>query len=200
MSPVTRFMLSNGNLAGFIAAALVTVLYLVGVLGSLWFPMALVGYAAGVVAFYRPQPKSLPQGLETKDYLEWLRVVALPKLPQEAASRLQHILDLATEIWPRLKEMEAQGLVQVENRTMLKQTLTKLLPDLVQNYLKLPAVYAKTHKVEGKTPLMLFSEQLSLLEAHVVEIRDGVYAEEVDGLLASGRFLQEKFDKSMRIG
>jgi hypothetical protein len=162
--------------------------------------MALVGYAAGVVAFYRPQPKSLPQGLETKDYLEWLRVVALPKLPQEAASRLQHILDLATEIWPRLKEMEAQGLVQVENRTMLKQTLTKLLPDLVQNYLKLPAVYAKTHKVEGKTPLMLFSEQLSLLEAHVVEIRDGVYAEEVDGLLASGRFLQEKFDKSMRIG
>lgn len=200
MGPLTRYMLSNGNLAGCAAAGLTTLLFLLGVIDNYWLALSAVAYAVGAVAFWRPAPKQLPQGLETKEYLDWLRQQALPKLSGEAAASLQRILDMATELWPRLKELQDQGLVQVENRTMLKQTLTQLLPQMVENYLKLPAMYAKSHKVDGKTPQMLLTEQLAMLESHVMTIRDGVYSNELDKLLANGRYLQEKFDKTLQIG
>ncbi len=37
-------------------------------------------------------------------------------------------------------------------------------------------------------------EQLRLLDSHVQELRDGVYAQDVNDLLANGQFLREKFD------
>jgi hypothetical protein len=201
MNPFTRYLMSNGNLAGCAAAATMTVLYLVGVIDSYWGVLSVVAYGAAAVGFGRSAPpKQLPQGLDTQVYLDWLRTQALPKLTGEASASLQRILDTATELWPRLKELQDQGLVQVENRTMLKQTLTQLLPEMVTNYLQLPAVYARTYKVNGKTPQVLLEEQLTLLESHVMQIRDGVYSREVDKLLANGRFLQEKFDQSLRIG
>lgn len=200
MNPVQRYVLSTGNLAGCAAAAVVSVLFITGVIHQWWYVLALLAYGVGVAAFWRPAPKVLAAGLDTADYLQWLRDVALPKLPQEAASRLAHILEMAAEIWPRLKEMQQQGLVQVENRTQLKQTLTIFLPELVVNYMKLPATYARTHKVNGKTPLMLMTEQLVLLETHVQEIRDNVYAKDVDSLLSHGRFLRDKLDPSLKLG
>ena len=200
MNPVKRFVLSTGNLAGCAAAAGVTGLFLGGVVHAGWYALASIAYAAGVAAFWRPAPQVLAAGLDTQEYLDWLRKEAIPKLPQEGASRVQSIVDLATEIWPRLKEMQEQGLVQAQNRIQLKQTLTMFLPQLVANYLKLPASYARSHKVNGKSPLDLMTEQLDLLEKHVREIRDNVYAEDVDALLSTGRFLQEKFDSAMPLG
>lgn len=200
MGPLTRYMLSNGNLAGCAAAGLTTLLFLLGVIENYWLVLACVAYAAGALAFWRPVPKQLPQGLQTQEYLDWLRLQALPKLSGEAAATLSRILDLVGELWPRLKELQEQGLVQVENRTMLKQLLTQLLPQAVETYLKLPSLYATTHKVNGKTPQALLVEQLMLLEGHVQAIRDGVYSKEIDSLLANGRFLKEKFDTTLQIG
>jgi hypothetical protein len=200
MNPVARYVLSNGNLAGCAAAVGMTVLFLVGALSHYWLVLSVVAYAAGAVAFWRRTPEQLPQGLETQEYLNWLRAHVLPQLTGDAAASMQRIIEMASEIWPRLKEMQVQGLVQVENRTMLKQTLTQMLPEMVTTYLKLPAVYAKTHKVDGKTPQLLLTEQLMVLETHVMQIRDGVYAEDVDSLLANGRFLKEKFDTSLHVG
>lgn len=199
MKPLERYLLSNGNLAGVTAAALTAGLYLVGLIEHYWIALMAGAYVAGAVAFWQPAPTQLQGGLETQEYLTWLTTEVLPKLTGEAAASLSRILAMATEIWPRLKEMQEQGLVQVENRALLKQTLTQLLPDIVTSYLKLPTLYAKTHKVEGKTPAQLLVDQLVLLEEHVATIRDGVYAQQVDALLANGRYIQEKFNSSLRI-
>lgn len=200
MHPALRYLLSTGNLVGCAAAAVVAELFLTGVIASWWFPLAAVAYAAGALAFWRPAPKTLKPGLDTADYLAWLRSEALPKLPPEAGQRLERILDMAAEVWPRLKDLQAQGLVQVENRSQLKQTLTMFLPELVTNYLKLPTAYARTYKVDGKTPLMLMNDQLDLLETHVRDIRDHVYAKDIDSLLSHGKFLREKLDSTLKLG
>lgn len=203
MRVIMRYLLSNQNLAGCAAASGVIGLFLTHVLtGWVWIPIAVTGYAAAAFVTKPVQSELalLPEGLSTEKYLSWLNLEALPNLPPEAAVRLRNILDLANEIWPRLKEMQEQGLVQVQNRTMLKQMLTQMLPQLIQNYLKLPTIYAKTHRVDGKTPLMMLIDQLTLLESHITELRNGVYAQDVDSLLASGKFLQEKFSQSLRIG
>lgn len=200
MERLSRFLLSNGNLAGGIAAVGVVGLYLTGVIHHYWMALATVAYAGGFVSMYRPSVQTLPDGVSTQESLDWLRDKVLPKLPSDAGAVLSSILGITSELMPRLKDMEAKGLVQTENRVMLKQTITRYLPDIVESYLKLPPVYARSAKVaDNKTPNQLLVEQLTLLETHVAEIREGVLSKEVDGLLANGRFLQDKFSKGFRL-
>ena len=200
MERVTRYLLSNSNLAGCGGAAAVVALYLTGLSHNYWAALAVVGYGAGYVAMLRPGPAHLVEGVSTYEGLVWLRSEALPKLPADAGTILASIIATTEELMPRLKEMEGQGLVQVQNRALLKQTITRFLPDALESYLKLPTLYARNTKVDGnKTATHLLVEQLTLLNEHVTEIRDGILSEEVNSLLTNGRFLQEKFDRAFRI-
>lgn len=195
MECVKRYLLSNGNLAGCSAAMAVILLFFTGMIHNYWFVLAALAYGGGYFSMIRPAPVRLVEGANTTDSLLWLRVTALPKLPAESARILSDIIDVTEELMPRLKEMEGQGMVQAQNRTMLKQTINRFLPDALESYLKLPAVYARNTKVDGsKTPNEVLFDQLSLLNKHVHEIRDGILSAEVNTLLTNGRFLQDKFN------
>lgn len=201
MARLMKFVLSNGNLAGAGAATLVVLLYLAGVVHAYWFGLAVLAYGIGFLVV--PQPKVaelLPEGTSTQESVAWLRTEVLPALPEEARRVLRQILDIVDELMPRLKEMEAVGAIQAQSRATLKMTVTRYLPDVVTGYLKLPPVYAASARVaEGKTPNQLLLEQLTLLQAHVEEIRSGVLSEDVDALLTNGRFLQQKFAKAFTV-
>lgn len=200
MERVTRYLLSNSNLAGCGAAMTVILLYLTGMIQNYWLVLTALGYGGGYISMIRQPPQRLVDGVSTQEGLQWLRVMALPKLQAEAGRILADIIEVTDELMPRLKEMEGQGMVQAQNRAMLKQTITRFLPDAVESYLKLPTLYACNTKVQGnKTPNQLLVDQLTLLDAHVLEIRDGILSEEVNSLLTNGRFLQEKFNKSFKI-
>jgi hypothetical protein len=200
MKRQTQFLLSNSNLAGCGAAVVVVMLYLTGMIHHYWPILAALGYGSGYISMMRPAPKTLLEGASTTQSMEWLRTVALPKLPTEAARILSNIVEVVDEMMPRLKEMESQGLVQVQNRTMLKQTINRFLPDAITSYLKLPALYARNTKVDGqKTPTHLLIDQLNLINTHVLEIRDGLLSEEVNTLLTNGKFLQEKLTRSFQV-
>lgn len=200
MQRLTNFVLSNGNLAGCAASGVVLSLFLTGMIHNYWLVLTALAYGGGYFSMIRPAPTRLIEGASTADSLEWLRVTALPKLPAEAARVLADIVEVTDELMPRLKEMESQGMVQAQNRSMLKQTITRFLPDALESYLKLPAAYARSTKVQGnKTPNEVLVDQLNLLNAHVHEIRDGVLSEQVNSLLTNGQFLQDKFSQSFKI-
>lgn len=200
MEPLKRFLLSNSNMAGCVGASAVVLLFLVGLISHYWFALSLLAYALGYLVFQRPAPAQLPVGSSTEASLCWLQDQALPKLPPEAASILQHMLTTAKELMPKLKELETSGTVQVENRAMLKQTMTRYLPDALESYMRLPPLYAKSARLaNGKTPVAVLVEQLLLLDAHLTELRESVLSTEVDALLANGRFLQEKFTKALTL-
>jgi hypothetical protein len=193
-----RFMMSNSNIVGCCIAMVVLALYLTGVIDSHWYELAAIGYGLGYLVMYRKAPDQVPQGLSSAQTLEWLRNKALPKLTGDAQNLLKSILEIAEELMPRLKEMEAQGIVQAENRSKLKQLLTSYLPDVLEEYLKLPSMYARSVPVnQGKTAQGLLIEQLTLMQSHVTEVRDSFYSENINVLLANGQFLKEKFDKSL---
>lgn len=201
MERVLQFLMSNRNLFGCAAASVMLALYLLGVLGSYWFGLTCLAYAIGFLATPAPAAEHLPEGTSTKESLEWLRNKVLPCLPAESGKVLAQTLDIADELMPRLKEMDAAGAIQPENRALLKRTITRYLPDAVESYLKLPALYASSFKAAGgKTANQLLLEQLTLLHDHVAEIRDNVLSTEVDALLANSRFLQQKFSKSFELG
>lgn len=194
-----RFLLSTGNLVGCAAAALVTLLFILGIFNTSWILIAIGGYGLGLATFWRPTLKAFEEGQDTAYYLNWLRVVGLPKLPREAAVRLGDILDLVDEIWPRLKAMQTQGLVQYASREEIKQVLTVFLPELIQNYIRVPIAYARTHKIDGKPMDQLLDEQLKLLEDHVRSIRENVYSQDVEALKTNGRVLKEMLDPAMML-
>ena len=197
--PVVRFLLSTGNLVGCAGAALVTLLFIVGILKAFWPVLAVAAYGLGVATFWRPTPKAFEEGQDTAYYLDWLRVVGLPKLPDQAGARLARILEMAEEMWPRLKAMQTEGLVPYASREEIKQVLTVFLPELIQNYIRVPPAYARTHKVDGKSMDFLLDAQLELLETHVQSIRDNVYSKDVEALRTNGRVLKEMLDPSMML-
>lgn len=102
-------------------------------------------------------------------------------------------------MWPRLKAMQTEGLVPYASREEIKQVLTVFLPELIQNYIRVPPAYARTHKVDGKSMDFLLDEQLELLETHVQSIRDNVYSKDVEALRTNGRVLKEMLDPSMML-
>ena len=199
MNAVKRFLLSTGNLVGCAAAALVALLFILGLFKTFWVLIAVGGYGLGVATFWRPTPKAFEEGKDTAYYLTWLRVVGLPKLPMQASTRLGRILAIVDEVWPRLKEMQTEGLVQYSSREEIKQVLTVFLPELIQNYIRVPIAYARTHKVDGKPMDQLLDEQLEMLEAHVQSIRENVYSRDVEALKTNGRVLKEMLDPSMML-
>ena len=200
MERFMRFLLTNSNMTGCAVALAVVLLYLSGVIHSYWAALAFTGYAVGYLAMYRPTPEHCPEGLSSQSTQQWLEEKVLPRVSGEAQRILKSILEVAKELMPRLKEMESQGMVQAENRARLKQLLNRYLPDALETYLKLPSLYASTAKVAGgKTAQQVLVDQLTTLEVHVKELRDGFYSQNVDALLANGAFLKEKFDKSFQV-
>ncbi|CAN5403319.1 hypothetical protein BH11PSE11_BH11PSE11_14840 [soil metagenome] len=195
MDRVLRYLLSNSNIAGSAAALLVIGLYLAGIIGTAWGWLALGAYVGAALPFaFIGTPAHMPEGLSTEDALSWLKSSAMPKLPPNAKAVLADILNRVADLMPRLKEMETQGMIEASSRAMLKQTITKLLPDAVENYLRLPATYAKTKTFEGgKSAQDLLQEQLELLQTHVHGLEENLLSSDVNSMLANGKFLQEKF-------
>jgi len=195
MDRIQRYVLSTGNIVGSAGALAVTVSYLIGFIDGGWGLLALGAYVAGVLPFaFKETPAHMPESISTMDALDWLRRSATPKLPPKAKDILGQIIESVDGLMPRLKEMEQQGLVEASNRAMLKHAITRLLPDVVEDYLRLPPTYAKIKVLDGgKTPQALLIEQLDMLNAHVHTIADNLMSSDINSMLANSKFLEEKF-------
>jgi hypothetical protein len=79
----------------------------------------------------------------------------------------------------------------------LLRTATDYLPAALDAYLRLPGEYATTRRLaDGRTPAEVLLSQLELLEREMVEVADAVNRNDVDRLLAHGRFLADRFGRS----
>ncbi len=197
MDRILRYLLSAGNMTGSSLVLLVIAAFLLNLIGHNWWQLALGAYLGGYLPFaFREPPAHMPDGMSTADALEWLSNSVLPKLPPSAKPLLADILQRINDLMPRIKEMETQGLVEAGNRALLKQTITRLVPDAVEAYLRLPSAYARLATFEqGKTAQDLLIEQLTMLQQHVVSLQDNLLSSDVNNLLANGRLLQEKFQR-----
>jgi hypothetical protein len=80
-----------------------------------------------------------------------------------------------------------------EELYVVKQTALDYLPTTINAYLALPPGYGYAPVgAEGKPALHVLWEQLCLLESKLDDIERGIHRRHADGLLANGRFLQER--------
>jgi hypothetical protein len=194
-----RYFQSTANLCGSVLALAVVAAYFFNLIGPLWWLLAGGAYVAGSLPFaFGGEVKHLPEGLSTADALLMLEDDFLPRLPPKPRKILGQIITHVNDLMPRLKEMEQQGLVEASSRAMLKQTVVRLLPDAVEAYLRLPPGYAShTIVTDGKTAQDLLAEQLTMLQEHIISLEQNLLSADVNSLLANGRFLQEKFQRSL---
>lgn len=188
------FLRSRANFSGSAAALLVLIAHLFDFIGPGWWYLALGAYVGASLPFIlrKPAPR-LMREMHTAEALQYLREELLPKLPSQPRQVLEDIINTVDSLMPRLKEMESQGLVEASSRAMLKQTVTQLLPDAANTYLRLPPDYANQVALQGnKTAQDLLLDQLHMLQEHVNELEANLLSSDVNRLLANGRFLQDK--------
>ncbi|WP_338845488.1 hypothetical protein V8J88_17375 [Massilia sp. W12] len=198
-----RYLTSNSNLAGSAAALLVLILFFLGLIGNGWLLLTLGAYAGGALlplAFTRePEVLHIADGLSTHEALEQLRKHMLPRLPLAPKQELQKILQTVDNLMPRLKEMEQQGAIEAQSRAMLKQTVTRLLPDAIETFLRLPKHYQNKEVMPGKTAQQLLVEQLQMLGEHVHSLEENLLSPDVNDLLVNTRYLQEKLQTGPKL-
>lgn len=198
-SSLLLFLYSNANIVGSLLGLLGLGLYFLGVIHQFWLPIIIGLYLIGVLA----TPKNPTVELQLRNQLsaddiragleELVRKVQ-GKLPQEVLARVNSIKNSILEVLP---QMMALGGGEY-NIYLIQQTALDYLPSALESYLNLPKAYANLQPVkDGKTAKQLLVEQLDLLDGEMKQVVQEVYQNDTQKLIAHGRFLQDKFQKSL---
>ncbi len=186
-------------LAGALATGLV----------AAWFgwplPVWILAAAAVIVArvaseFALPRGASLEladdvaaQEAQVRNALSAVHSLVLRGAPDEVVAGVDRVTELVREITAR---QAALGGSSPQLFAVLR-TATDYLPNAIDAYMRLPQGYARNRRLaDGHTALEVLIGQLDLLEKEMVDVSDAVTKNDLDRLLAHGRFLSEKFGRS----
>jgi hypothetical protein len=193
---VVRYLGSRKNVAGSLLALGGLVLFFLGLLGPIWPLVVVALYLIGALAV--PSPRRVLIGNASFD----------PELVRSALDRLVRRVEnrASPDVVAKLREIQQEilGVLPLadqfppgsEDLFVIQRTATDYLPSALDPYLALPPEYAAMRQVQGgKTPRQVLLEQLQLIDSKMDEVVDAVNQRDTDRLLASGRFLEERFGK-----
>src|SRR5262245_20691850 len=188
---VVEYLESAKNIAGCVLALGGLVLYFTGVIGDAWPFVVGALYAAGaLLAPARPALSLLPGGFDlggVRASLDDLEHEIHGRLPEDRQARVDAIRTTILGILPKAGNLTPGS----QELFILQRTATDYLPTTINTFLELPTDYADTKVVEGgKSPRALVAGQLDLLSQQMNELADAVNRNDVDRLLAQGRFLE----------
>ncbi|RNI20491.1 hypothetical protein [Flexivirga caeni] len=116
-----------------------------------------------------------------------------PRLPGVARERLHIVLRRADALHADLRTRQVSDRLIFE----VEQIHEDYAPTAVRSYLALSPATADTAPIEdGKTGAVLLQEQLELLDSALDDIATAAQSAGADGILASHRFLRDKFGPS----
>ena len=191
-----NYLGSRKNVAGSILALGGLALYFLGVVGAFWPLVVLALYLIGALAMPSRQRVSIGNASFDADLVR----SALDRLVRRVASQASpditaKVRDIQQEILGVLPAA-ARFPLGSQDLYVIQRTATDYLPAALDAYLALPPEYAISRPVQdGKTAQQVLLEQLELIDSKMEEVADAVHQRDTDRLLASGRFLEERFGK-----
>lgn len=133
------------------------------------------------------------QRLQVRESLDATVASMSGVFPQYLIEKVREIRRLSLEVIARdagREDYSAQVFTVV-------RTAGDYLPQALAAYRRLPPEYASTRRLEGgATALDVLTAQLDLLAAEMVAVADAVSRNDVDRLLAHGKFLADRFGHS----
>jgi hypothetical protein len=108
----------------------------------------------------------------------------------DVITRYQSIHRRMLGMLPRMGQMEGTS----QDLYILRRTAGDYLPTAIQSYLRLARAGATEQALpDGRTPHQVLLEQLELIDARLADIDDALNRNDLDRLLAHGRFLETRF-------
>jgi hypothetical protein len=130
---------------------------------------------------------------QVRTALDRVTTILRGRVPAEVETRVLSIRQTILDVLAR----GAAGAVHSQEVFTALRTATDYLPAALDAYLRLPATYATSRRLEGgHTALELLQEQLELLDREMVEVADAVSRNDVARLLSHGKFLADRFGRS----
>jgi hypothetical protein len=194
---LVTYLGSAKNITGCLFGLVGLILFFTGVIEDIWIVVVPALYLAGaLIAPARPARTLLGGTLDpggVRASLKSLQRDIHSKVPRDVEARVATIAKTIEGILPRAGRLTPGS----QDVFILQRTATDYLPTAIHAYMDLPREYADTHPVEeGRTARQVLSEQLDLLSEQMDEVASAVNRNDVDRLLAHGRFLEERFGQS----
>jgi hypothetical protein len=173
---------------------LMTVLALAVSVAVLAGPFVLFGLGLAALARGRRRKVGRRQaGVERRP-----RTNAVPQVTADPISRLPEgvqarIEEIRRKAWGLLQHAERFPAAS-ESLYLVRRTLDEYLPGTVNTYLALPpGADDRPVAPDGRTALQVLREQLDVLDRKLDEIAGDLWSNNIERLLANGRFLNERF-------
>jgi hypothetical protein len=194
-----QYLYSRRNVTGTVLGLGGLGLFLVGITTwPAWLPITAGLYAIGVLV--TPPERKLQLGLggaedagEIRSGLDALVRQIRGRVADDIAAKVASIREgiMATV------STDAAASGAERDLYLIRQTALDYLPAALNAYLALPRVYAERRAVvQGRTAHDVLIEQLQLMDEKMSEVADDIARHDTDRLLASGRFLHDKFSGS----
>ncbi len=200
MTPAQRFwayFYSRPNLVGLALAIFGGVLMFYGLLPRFGVLIVLALYLIGVLV--TPRNKQMEtewrrraNEAEIREELEKMARTTRRCAPREIYLKVDSIKDSILSVLPQLM------LLGEGDRSLytIRQTALEYLPTAPQNYFNLPAQFANFYPLRnGKTARQLLGDQLDILDREMKAIVADYAVNDMQKLLAHGRFLEQKFQQ-----
>lgn len=192
------FLYSSANIVGSVLGMIGLLLFFLGIIDRYWLVIVAGLYTIGVLA----TPKSPTYELSFRNQatiddiraeLEDLARKIRGKVPQEILEKVISIKTSILDVLPQIINLGSSD----HNIYLIQQTALDYLPTALENYLNLPKAYANLHPLRGgKTARQFLLEQLTLLDQEMKAVTREIYENDTQKLVAHGRFLQDRFQKS----
>jgi hypothetical protein len=200
LSLATRFWLflyGYPNIAGSVLGLAGLAFLFAGIIGPGWGYIVAGLYGLGWLLAWQVAPAEahlqIARGIHAGTLLAELdQLVAkvAKRLPREAFASLTALRDTLGELLPKL----VNSPVFSHEAHSVEKTVRDYLPATLENYLRLPPVFARMHKLTGgKTADVLLQEQLDLLHEQMRNMLQGALADDARALAENGAFLRDRF-------
>lgn len=192
---IWMYLASRRNLVGGALAIFGALLWYAGFLPRYGLVIVVALYLIGVLLTPREKDRELDYQrkyteAEIRDELDRVVRQARRKLPRELIQKVESIQASIVSILPQLVRLGAGD----RNLYTIRQTALEYLPQALQNYMNLPPGFAALYPLrDGKTARQILGDQLDLLDREMKVIVADFAANDMQKLLAHGRFLEEKF-------
>jgi len=124
-------------------------------------------------------PHALPPSLE--------RLEKMPRLPRAARVRLESLQSLLYQLERSRTVLDGAGV-----SSSIKRAMYSFLPQTLENYTQLPALYARLHPLQnGRTARFELLYHLDLLEENLLGMAQLATDGEVEALRLEGKVLEE---------
>jgi hypothetical protein len=189
------YLYSRKNLVGSVLALFGILLWYAGFLPRYGLVIVAALYLIGVLVTPRDKSRELNYKrkyteAEIRDELERVVRQARRRVPREIFQKVESIQASILSILPQLVALGDGD----RNLYTIRQTALEYLPEALQNYMNLPPSFAALYPLrDGKTARQLLGEQLDLLDREMKAIVSDFAVNDMQKLLAHGRFLEQKF-------